>query len=247
MDSYTYGVQSIKPLIGNNEDIARFDLAMSLRSEDVATEDINREHHALKTHTYTEAACQAGVLWAWSRRPEHISFTSEATDLIYSQAISLGERYVETPPLIQSANIRIKLARLAVAFAIRTVSTDASYEQVIVRKQHVEDAVVMIDNLYGNVGFGYREFSAEKIRDAQIAYDNRDRVAAWLKATKGLAKFFRTMGRFRRQDMEEILNYSREEANAKINKLWEWRMISRDGQDIGILPVLHNILREVDE
>jgi hypothetical protein len=247
MDAFTYGVQAIKPLIGNNEDIARFDLAMSLRSDDVSSEDMNREHQTARSHIYTEQACQVGVLWAWSRRPEHISFTSEATDRIYHHAIDLGSRYVETPPLVQSANIRIKLARLAVAFAIRTVSTDASYEQVIVTRQHVDDAVVMIDNLYGHPGFGYKEYSEECLRDAKEALANRDKVKAYLTQNRGMAKFFRKMGHFRRQDMEDMLNYGREEANAKINQLWKWRMFSRDGQDIGILPVLHDILREVEE
>jgi hypothetical protein len=39
-------------------------------------------------------------------------------------ANDLGSRYVEDPPLIQAANVREKVARLAVALAARLFSTD---------------------------------------------------------------------------------------------------------------------------
>lgn len=246
MDSYTYGVQAIKPLIGNNEDIARFDIAMSVRSDDVSADEINQEHHASRPHVYNSEACEACVLWAWSRRPEQIVFVGDAIAAIYEQSLALGGRYVEMPPLIQGANVRIKLARLAVALAIRTVSTDASYEQVLVNRQHVEDAVKFIDTLYGNPSFGYAEYSKEMIADAAKAEANREKVRGYLTHTKGLAKFLRATGGFRRQDMEETMNMSKEAANAIINRLWEWRMLGRDGPDIRISPVLHDLLREVE-
>lgn len=247
MDEYTYGVQAIKPLVGNNEDIARFDLAMSLRSDDVASAEINRERTTRRPHVYTNFACEAGVMWAWSRRKEHISFTDEATDLIYSLAVDIGGRYVEVPPLIQAANVRVKLARLAVALAIRTVSTDASFEQVIVKREHVEDAVKFIDLLYGHKNFGYKESSEEALKDLAEAIANKDKCKKYLLNSKGLAKFFRNMGSFRRQDMEEMLDMSKEEANSKIGTLYKMRMLTREAQEIRISPVLHELLREVEE
>jgi hypothetical protein len=247
MDSYTYGVQAIRPLIGNNEDVARFDLAMSLRSSDVDSESINREHANLRPQKYTSDICEAGVLWAWSRRPEHISFTDEATAAVYEAAIDLGGRYVEHPPLIQAANIRVKLARVAVALAIRTISTDAGYEHVIVKQEHVVDAVRFIDLLYGDIGFGYKESSEEALSDNVKAAKNREIVRKYLRQNKGLSKFMRGMGHFRRQDMEEMMNLSREEANSQINRLYEWRMLTRDGPNILINPVLHDLIREVEE
>lgn len=247
MDEYTYGVQAIKPLVGNNEDIARFDLAMSLRSDDVASAEINRERTTRRSHVYTHYACEAGVMWAWSRRKEHITFTDEATDLIYGLAVDLGGRYIEVPPLIQAANVRVKLARLAVALAIRTVSTDASFEQVIVKREHVEDAVKFIDRLYGHKNFGYKESSDEALKDLAEARANKDKCKKYLLNSKGLAKFFRNMGSFRRQDMEEMLDMSKEEANSKIGTLYKMRMLTREAQEIRISPVLHELLREVEE
>lgn len=247
MDEYTYGVQAIKPLVGNNEDIARFDLAMSLRSDDVASSEINRERTTRRPHVYIRFACEAAVMWAWSRNKQHISFTDEATDLIYSLAVDLGGRYVEVPPLIQAANVRVKLARLAVALAIRTVSTDASYEQVIVKRQHVEDSVKFIDVLYGHKNFGYKESSEEALQDIAEAVANKPKCKKYLLNSKGLAKFFRNMGSFRRQDMEEMLDMSKETANSTIGTLYKMRMLTREGAEIRISPILHELLREVPE
>jgi hypothetical protein len=244
MDSYTYGVQAIKPLIGNNEDIARFDLAMSLRSDDIKLEDINKERTTHRPHVFTSAACEAAVMWAWSRRQEQIVFTPEATDAVYAAAVDVAGRYVETPPLIQGANARIKIARVAAALAVRTISTDAAFEMVIVDKLHVEDAVKFIDLLYSHKNFGYLESSAEALEDIRIAESKKEKCRGYIKQSPGLAKFLRSSNSFQPKDMESILNMSREEANGKINSLWEWRMIHRDGQYIRINPTLHELLRE---
>jgi hypothetical protein len=47
---------------------------------------------------------------------------------VFDAANEMGKLYIEDPPLIQAANVRIKIARVAVALAARTFSTDASRE-----------------------------------------------------------------------------------------------------------------------
>jgi len=158
-----------------------------------------------------------------------------------------AQAFIVGSPLIQAANVRVKLARLAVAIAIRTVSTDASFEQVIVKRQHVEDAVKFMDLLYGHRNFGYKESSEEAIKDLAEAVGNKDKCKKYLLNSKGLAKFFRNMGSFRRQDMEEMLDMSKETANSTIGTLYKMRMITREGPEIRISPVLHELLREVPE
>lgn len=243
MSEFTYGVQAIRPLIGNNEDIARFDLAMSVASHEVPSEQINREYEAGET-SYPSDACAALVRWAWSRTADQIRFDPRAEREVYRASILLGRRYTEDPPLIQEANAREKVARLAIAIAQRTFSTDETYERVIVRRDHVRDAVAFIDLLYGMKGFGYRERSSEAISDRRDAERKATEVRAFLRNKPWLAKFLRSNGRFRRQDLEEIGNMDREEANAIINALYEARMIVKDKGDIKLTPTLHTILRE---
>lgn len=244
MDQYTYGIDAIRPLIGAPEDIARFDLAMAVTTTDVAPEQYNKriEGGELK---YTADACHTMLMWCWTRGIEDVVWAKGAEDEVYKQALSFGARYVEDPPLVQAANARIKIARVAVALAARTFSTDASCERVVVTRDHVKDSVAFLDHLYDMPSFGYRERSRERLQDVADAEANIDAIRTYLNERKGLAKFLRNAGKFRRQDLEEILNIDRDSANAVINKLWEARMIRKEGADNRIEPTLHQLLREV--
>ena len=245
MDQFTYGVDALRPLIGNPEDIARFDLAMALSKHDVATEDINKrlETGELK---YTSEACHTLLMWVWTRQADQIVWSRGAEDKVYDLAKKVGERYVEDPPLLQSANARIKIARLAVAIAARTFSTDDSFERIVVTPVHVDDAVKFIDVVYEMPTLGYAERSRERILDTQEALEQKDKIREYLLGQRNLAKLLRAVGKFRRQDLEEVLNVDRERANAIINTLYNARMIRKEGGADNIVePTLHSLLREV--
>lgn len=245
MSDFTYGVQAIRPLIGTTEDIARFDLAMSVAAGEVPSTEINRHHEKGRTE-YPSEACAMLVRWVWSRKPEQVIWSSAAERAVYKAASDLGGRYVEDPPLIQVANVREKVARIAVAIAARTFSTDETYEHIIVNREHVKDAVAFLDLIYGMRGFGYRERSTEAIADRQEAEKRSTEVKVMLYNKPWLAKFLRSNGKFRRQDLEEIGNIDREEANAIISELYDYRMIIKDKGDVRLTPTLHNLLREAN-
>lgn len=246
MSDYTYGVQAIKPLIGNPEDIARFDIAISVASGDVSADDINRARKP-GTQRYSRDAASTLLRWVWSRTPDQVVWDEGATEAVYKAANDLGRRYVEDPPLIQAANVREKVARVAVAIAGRLFSSDERGEDIIVTRAHVKAAVAFIDRLYSMVGFGYAERSAEVIEDRTAAMRPANKRAAKkaLERNPGLARFLRSQGKFRRQDLEEILNTDREDANAIISELLDLRMIYKDKGDVRLTPTLHELLREV--
>jgi hypothetical protein len=244
MKDFTYGVQAIKPLIGSPEDIARFDLAMSVSSGDVPSRDINRPRE-VGSQQYPRVSARNLLRWVWSRTPENVQWDAGATQAVYEAAERLGSRYIEDPPLIQAANVREKVARLAVALAARLFSTDSRGEDVIVTRAHVRGAVAFIDTLYGNGDFGYGAQSREIIEDRAEAERNVALARRYLENKPGLSKFLRSNGQFRRQDLEEILNVDREEANAIISQLYELRMIYKVKGDVKLQSTLHKLLREV--
>lgn len=244
MGDYTYGVQAIRPLIGNAEDIARFDLAMSVASGDVSADDINRSRE-VGHQRYSREAASLLLRWAWSRTPEQITWAPGASEAVYLAANQLGARYVEDPPLIQAANVREKIARLAVAMSIRLFSTDERGELVIVKSSHVRESVKFLNRLYSMRSFGYAERSEEIIEDWRAAERNKKPAQAVLRKNPGLDKFLRSQGKFRRQDLEEILDIDREEANAIISELYALRMIWKDRGDVKLTPTLHKMLREL--
>jgi hypothetical protein len=246
MADYTYGVQAIRPLIGNAEDVARFDLALSARMGEVAASEINRVH-ADTEQRFDAEACSLLLRWAWSRTADQIVWTDGAEAAVLDAANELGSMYIEDPPLVQVANVRIKIARVAVALATRLFSTDETFQLVRVRKDHVRAAVDFIHRIYSMEGFGYYDLSQEIIKDRQEASAKRDEVKRWLRGRPGLAKFLRNNTSFRGRDLEETMNMDREMANGVINHLWGARMVRRDKSNVRVEPVLHELLREVRE
>jgi hypothetical protein len=244
MSDYTYGVQAIQPLVGNPEDIARFDMALSVQANEVPAEEINRRHDAGVRRFDPDAAALL-VRWAWSRTADQILWTKAAERLVYYHATQMGKRYVEDPPLVQAANVREKIARVAVALAIRLFSTDKSYERVVVRREHVEGAVRFLDQIYNLPNFGYAERSREIIETRKHAKKHRKKIKRYLADKPGLARFLRSQGKFRRQDLEEVMNVDREFANGIINTLWESGMVRKIKGDVWVEPTLHDLLREV--
>jgi 5S rRNA maturation endonuclease (ribonuclease M5) len=245
MSQYTYGVDALRPLIGNPEDIARFDLAMIVNMNDVERTAINKQVDPKGDLRFTSEACHTLLMWVWTRTPEQVVFARGAEDAVYRHALLMGERYIEDPPLVQGANIRIKIARTACALAARTFSTDVKHEKIVVTKAHVEDAARFINLLYEMPAFGYEELSRERILEVEEAEEHRDETRRFLLERRGLAKLLRSNGKFRRQDVEEVMNMGRDQANAVINKLWNMKMISKEGADCVVQPTLHTILREV--
>lgn len=244
MADYTYGVQAIRPLVGNNEDVARFDFAMSVQSTDVDSADINREHEGMD-HVYTAGLCHDLLLWVWSRRPEQIVWAPRAEDAIYEQAIILGDKFEEDPPLVQGANIRVKVARIAMAIAARLYSTDESGDVLEVKRSHVIAASDYLEGIYTNAGFGYAEVSREAQMDVFMAEINELEVTSWLEGRPMFSKALRHSARFKRVDLEDMMNVPREQISGDLNFLWERRMLVRDGAFIRCSPTLQEILRSL--
>jgi hypothetical protein len=247
MAGYMYGVQSILPLIGTQEDVARFDLATTLGTDDVPSDMINRRRSITSTLEYTSEACHALLSWVWSRTRDQIVWDKDAEDEVYRAAMRMGEEYVPAPPLVQMQNVRVKIARVATAIAARTFSSDKSSECVLVTKAHVEAAVRFIDHIYGVPTFGYKEISRRIKDDSRAANSEKGFITDYLEARPLLARFLVSCGgTFRRQQVEEMMNHSKEEANAIIMQFTSRGMLhSTDDTSYRISPELNDVLRKM--
>lgn len=159
LDRYTFSVKALLPLIGTAEDIARFDMAMCIRSDEVSTEQINSGRKNKKPHVYTHELCHELVKWVWTRTIDQIVWKKTAEEEARKGAIYLAHKFGEDPPLIQGANARIKIARIACAFAARTFSCDASGNKIVIHPEHVSAAIEFLVDIYDNTNFGYGSMS----------------------------------------------------------------------------------------
>lgn len=227
----TSGIDSLQRLVKNPEDIARFDFAMALSSEEVSQSEINRLV-VPGTPKYGQDACSNLIMWAWSREPDQIVWSKTAAQVLMDAANDMGSRYVDSPPLVQGANIRMKLARLAVAFAVRTFSTDEDGETVQVRAEHIKSAVTFLDTIYGNEAMGYGRISKRLIRGRKRSQGNEASALDLFRNNPSVLQTFRGLqvsgDRFKLKDIEELFSpdpddrdgipFARELMNSMIEK-----------------------------
>lgn len=173
LNSETYGVNAVLKLMGKAEDVRRLDIAMSVASGDVNPELVNRSLKDIPEvpHVYTSDLCNTRVLWAWSRKPEDVKFTDEATERILEKATEMGAKYSSKVPIVEAADQRIKIARMAVAAACCVFSTETG-EDVIVKKEHVDFVVDFMDELYCAKSFGYDKLSEQDRLVSDTSDDN---------------------------------------------------------------------------
>ena len=238
----TIGIDIIEDVIGNPEDIARFDLAMSVRETDVAPNAINTVF-SLGTPKFPQELAQALVLWVWSRKPEQIVFTEKAVEKVFSISMKMSEMYVLTPGLIQVGNAHEKISRLSAAIAARLFSSDESGECVVVRPEHVAAAANFLHKLYSYDNFGYHMRSQRIVRNRAIARQNRDKVKRWLLENKRVLEFLMDrQSSFRAQDLEEMAHLDRDEVRNALNVLSDTKMVSKDKSQIILEPELQDLL-----
>lgn len=160
VSAYNFGIYAVKELVGALEDVRRFDIAIVVASGDVDSSLLNMRDSARPSHDHrhTSDLCRDLVLWSWSRKSTDVRFTPEATEAVLVASERLSAKYVANIPLVEAADQRLKVARMAAALACRTFSTEDG-ETLIVHKAHVECVEQFIDRVYSSKSFGYAEYS----------------------------------------------------------------------------------------
>lgn len=221
--TYDSGVQAIKELIGRPEDIARFDLAMTVASGEVPIEIINKATHQKVKHIFTSDLCHHLVLWAWSRKPGDIDFTHEAGKACLELASELSKEFSAAIPLVEPAEQRIKLARLSVAAACRVFSTEDG-ERVIVKSEHVAFVGKFMRRIFNSSSMNYGAFSKAQMADLHLK--NEEEVKTLVSTYgKDFVEALLERQYIRMMDLEDVLNLSKADVKPIISKLVQNRAL----------------------
>lgn len=226
LNTYSYGIQAIRELIGKPEDIARFDLAVTSASDEVPPEVINSISQKKVMHKYTGRICKTLILWAWSRKPEQIIFRDSAIKAILDYAIKMGKDYCSSVPLVEMADQRIKLARMAVSIACRLFSTRDG-ETVDVKKEHVEYAYNFMNQCYKKESLAYYDYSRLQKQDEEIVEQNIDEIKKFIAENLDAIEMFMRYNSVRPRDMEDMLGLDRDEIRYIINFLVKKQLVSK--------------------
>lgn len=165
MHLYDSGCDMVKELVGNEEDISRFDFILTVSSDEVRTEEINSleafdGNTRTKKHIYTSDLCNKLVLWAWSRKANQVKFEKDVERLILHYAVEMSKKYSPNFPLVLSSTIRLKLARLSIALAARLFSIEEESSSILVKENHVAYIYEFLNRIYNKPSFGYGEYSS---------------------------------------------------------------------------------------
>lgn len=209
LSTETHGIQAILKLFGKAEDVRRLDMAVAVASGDVATGLINRSIKEVEQipHLYDTNLCKYKILWCWSRKPDQIEFTSEATEEILKQAVIMGKKYTSKIPLVEPADQRLKLARLSIAAAGAVFSTPDG-KKLIVEKDHVDFIVQLLTEVYDDKNLDYDKFSEEVNKHLEISEERlsllRSKFALLpVHNPNNLARVIYDLQYFRRSDFQD--------------------------------------------
>lgn len=244
LNAETYGVNAILKLMGKAEDVRRLDLAMSVASGDVNPELVNRSLSTMAPvpHRYTSDACNTRVLWAWSRRPQDVVFTPDATAAILAAATKMGAQYSSKVPIVEAADQRIKIARLAVSTACCVFSTDETNEKVIVKPEHVQFVVDFMNELYCAKSFGYDKLSEQDQATTDTSMANIDKLRTQyltlpINDFNDMSRILYQLPYFSRATLEDYTGLAREDLKMLLKFMTNNHLVDKYKGDYRRLPL----------
>lgn len=244
LNSETYGVNAVLKLMGKAEDVRRLDIAMSVASGDVNPALVNRKLKDLPEvpHIYTSDLCNTRVLWAWSRKPDDVIFTDEATQRILECATQMGAKYSSKVPIVEAADQRIKIARLSVAAACCVFSSDDTGQKVIVKPEHVQFVVDFMNELYCAKSFGYDKLSEQDAVTSDTSADNISKLRALfltlpLTDVAEMAKILYQLPYFSRATLEDYTGLSKDDLKMLLKYLTNNHLVDKVKGDYRRLPL----------
>lgn len=245
LNSRTYPVSFLRNLIGKTEDIARFDLVATAANGDVDPQVINSATHAKVPHVYTSEACHNLLMWVWSRTPDQVFFSKKALADIYSISVEMGMLYSTDIPLIEAADFRVKLARMAAAIAARLFSTDNG-ERLLVTSEHVMAARDLVNELYSKHTFKYLQYSQQRIQERDAVANNKEEIVSWLGEWHGLIEFLTLYDTFNKSDLGDYLGIAKEDVADIIKYMYAMRLVRRTSQGyLKKMPAFISLLEEL--
>src|SRR3954447_4801468 len=196
---HQYGIQALKDQMGQDEDLARIDIPLFI--EQAAEDERDRSFVPYEGLREDELDVIRWILlWAWSRKSEHVIWEPDAINRLRDLTKSLTESYsISRPPIFQSSEAHVRVARMAVAIAARLFSTDDG-ERLIVTTDHVGAAYDLYDMFFGDKSLGITDIMEEEIVIDEAQEKHTDEVLAVMEQTSDEVTSKLADGEFERFD-----------------------------------------------
>ena len=165
INSYPNGIDIVIDLVGTPEDIARYDVICIIA--DRGSKYIDPYYEPLKP--FPKEFYQNRIRWIWSRNENQVVINKNTYSYAVQKSNELNEEYDSYIKLF-GPEAWMKLIRLSVAIAGYVVSTDSTFEKIIVKKEHIDYASKLLIDLYDNDTFRLKEYVTQE-REYSTVYD----------------------------------------------------------------------------
>lgn len=253
LNTETYGVSAILKLFGKAEDVRRLDLAIAVASGDVDPTLVNKAVGDMPTinHVYTSDLCNTRVLWAWSRRPEEVHFTDEATTCILKYATEMGRAYSSKVPIVEAADQRLKIARLSIAAAACVFSTTDGSD-IVVKPEHVKFVVDFMNRIYHTKSLGYDKLSEQEHIMSDTSEDNiaslrKVFLALPLSDATEMAAVLYQLPYFSRNTLEDYTGLSKDDLKMLLKFMTNRHLVDKVKGDYRRLPLGTELFENLTE
>lgn len=227
ISNYPNGLEVITELVGTAEDIARFDIMLVLANPGNREMDFFWEPDT----PFSEAVYQTRIRWIWSRTTEQVKISREVIQYIVSQCNELNKDY-DSHIKIFGTEAWKKISRLAIAVAGYTVSTDETYENIIVTKECVDFAVKFYRGIYDNDTFKLKQYVDRERAFTQIDEAGVERLQELYISNTALMDQLEQASICSRNELMAATGLSQDDFNKTINNMVKGMFVRFQGQSI---------------
>lgn len=223
MTEHNFGIETVKELFKNQQDIRRIDFVVGCSKEQIRDEEINKVREKTFDHVFTSELCHLSIMRAWNVKPENVKFCDDAVEKILKLSIEWGQKYSADIPIMLGSGVKNKLARLSVALATMLYSTTTG-DDVIVTEAHVAYIRLYLESLYDLKPLSFHEYSLQKNRFKQL-YD-KEELDLIIRTVAVVDELLENNG-LTSHDVEDIFDVDRDGARSIICKLRRFGAIKK--------------------
>lgn len=248
MQSYNYGVEAARELIGALEDIRRFDLVMCVSKSEIDHKTMTRlmTQRVQVPHTHTSELCRSLVLWTWTRDATQVRFDDDTTDAILQASSALQDKFSDDIPIVDRGSMRYKLARLCASLAGRTFSVGDDLMTLRVRRCHVDYVYDFLDRTYSSGAMGYADYTQSIKQSTTI--DKPEEVKQAIRCApfpRDLVMSMLHANFVELNDIQDWCGWDRPEAQDLLSTLVRKHALLRRGRVYRKTPDFIHLLREL--
>lgn len=251
MDSFDHGVEALYPgVFRKPEDVRRIDIAIAVNTNEVSADVLNQTYHDVETPAFTSEDCYNLVMWCWSRKRKNIQIDRDAETVMIEHAKFLSSKYSSKIPLVEGADVRHKLARVAVAVAGCQFSTDDGVN-LKVNFEHADFAGKFIDHCFSSPALAYDRYSSRHLRAERFVAEHEIEIIDGLKKScqnpGELTEYLINERYLVQKDMEAQTGLTREEVKKLIYLLTRMKCLERMNGSFRKKPAFTVLLRKMEK